>query len=159
MLNVRMLAGTLLALTCAATTMLSPPVAAKGAAAQEKAVLASFQAVLDGLAKRDKAVILAQLLPGGNATLMRNGKPVQLTFEAFADRLSQPGSETREERIYDPLVRIDDNVAIVWARFELLIDGKLDHCGRDIVQLVRVDGRWLIAAIGDNSRSDCGRSK
>jgi hypothetical protein len=95
------------------------------------------------------------LLPGGSATFLRNGKPVQLTFEALADRLSQPGSTSREERIRNPLVRIDDNVAIVWAPFEFLIDGKVDHCGRDIVQLVRVDGHWLIAAIGDNNRTDC----
>jgi Domain of unknown function (DUF4440) len=138
----------------------TPPAAsAKATAADEKAVLASFQAVLDGLAKRDKAAILQRLLPGGNATLMRDGKPVQLSFEALADRLSQPGTTTREERIHDALVRIDDNVAIVWAPFEFLIDGKVDHCGRDMAQLVRVDGRWLIAALGDNSRTDCAGKK
>jgi hypothetical protein len=134
-------------------------VRAAAPAADEQAVLASFQAVLDGLAKRDKAAILERLLPGGNATLMRNGKPVQLGFEAFAERLSQPGTETREERIHDPLIRIDDNVAVLWARFEFLINGKVDHCGRDMAQLVRVDGRWLIAALGDNSRRDCADKK
>jgi hypothetical protein len=118
-----------------------------------------FQARLDGLGKRDKAAMLAQLLPGGSATLMRNGKPVQMTFEALTDRLSQPGSETHEERIREPLIRVDGNVAIIWAPFEFLLNGKVDHCGRDIVTLVRVDERWLIATIGDNSRTDCGRSR
>jgi hypothetical protein len=152
MYSSRMLACTLLALVWVGT----PPAAtAEATAADEKAVLASFQAMLDGLAKRDKAAILERLLPGGNATLMRSGKPVQLSFEAFADRLSQPGTVTREERIHDPLIRIDGDVAILWAPFEFFIDGKVDHCGLDSAQLVRVDGRWLIASLGDNSRTDC----
>jgi hypothetical protein len=60
-----------------------------------------------------------------------------------------------EERIYDPLIRIDDSVALIWARYTLTIDGKLDHCGTDIVNLVRLDGKWLIAGLADNSRSEC----
>jgi len=151
-----MFACTLLALVWVATP---PAAAAKAPSADEQAVLASFQAVLAGLAKRDKAAILERLLPGGNATLMRNGKPMQLSFEAFADRLAQPGNATREERIHEPLIRIDDNVAILWTSFEFLIDGKVDHCGTDSAQLVRVDGRWLIAALADNSRTDCAGQK
>ena len=125
-------------------------------AAEERAVLASFQALLDGLGKRDKAVMMAQVLPGGSAVLMRNGKPAQMTLEMLTDRLSQPGSEAREERIHNAIVHVDGDVATVWAPFEFLVDGKIDHCGRDIANLIRVDGRWIIAAIEDNGRKDCG---
>jgi hypothetical protein len=124
--------------------------------ADQKAALASFQAMLDGLGKRDKAAMQAQLLPGGGAVLMRNGKPVQMTLEMLADRVSQPGKETHEERIHDAIVHVDGDVAIVWAPFEFLVDGKIDHCGRDIANMVRVDDRWLVAAIEDNGRKDCG---
>ena len=122
---------------------------------EEKAVVARLQALLDGLAKRDKAAIAAQLLPGGTATLMREGKPVQMTFDAFADRLSAPGADTREERIHDPLVRIDNNIAVIWARFDLIVNGKLDRCGTDLINLVKVEGRWLISSVGDTSRTGC----
>jgi Putative lumazine-binding len=122
---------------------------------EQRAVLASFQAMLDGLGKRDKAAMMAQFLPGGSATLMRNGKPAQMTFETLTDRLSQPGTGTHEERIHHAVVHVDGDVAIVWAPFEFLVDGKIDHCGRDIANLVRVDGRWIIAAIEDNGRTDC----
>jgi hypothetical protein len=148
-----------LSAACAIAMLLSIAPTATAASAEEKAVLAAFQAMLDGLGKRDKAAMLTQLLPGGSATLMRNGKPVQMTFEALTDRLSQPGNETHEERIREPLIRVDGNVAIIWAPFEFLLNGKVDHCGRDIVTLVRVDERWLIATIGDNSRTDCGRGR
>jgi hypothetical protein len=124
--------------------------------ADQNAALAGFQAMLDGLGKRDKAAMLAQLLPGGSAVLMRNGKPAQMTFEVLADRLSQPGKETHEERIHDATVLVDGDVATIWAPFEFLVDGKIDHCGRDIANMVRVDDRWLIAAIEDNGRKECG---
>jgi hypothetical protein len=126
------------------------------ASIEEKAVLASFQAMLDGLGKRDKAAMMAQMLPGGSAVLMRKGRPSQMTFEMLTDRLSQPGPATHEERIHDAVVHVDADVATVWAPFEFLVDGKVDHCGRDIANLVRIDGRWVIAAIEDNGRSDCG---
>lgn len=155
MFDRRMPAAAILTAICAIGTLLPPAAGAKSPSAEEKAVLQAVNGLFGGLARRDRAQMLQYLLPGGSATLMRKGKPVQLTFEALADRLSQPGTGTREERIRDPLVRIDDDVAIVWAPFEFLIDGKVDHCGRDIVQLVRVDGRWLISAIGDNNRTDC----
>ena len=139
--------------------LLSLPSPAISATADEKAALASFQALLDGLGKRDKAAMMKQVLPSGSVTLMREDKPVQMTLEGLADRLAEPGKDTHEERIHDALVRVDGNVAIVWAPFEFLIDGKVQHCGRDIANLVRVEGEWKIAAIVDNSRNDCSAKK
>jgi hypothetical protein len=124
---------------------------------EEKEVIASLQGVLDGLAARDRNMIAAQLLPGGSATLMRNGKPVQMAFDTFAERLSTPGTETRQERIYDPVVHVDNNIAYIWTRFDFVLNGKIDHCGTDSASLVKVDGRWLIASLSDTSRTDCGK--
>jgi len=124
---------------------------------EKEEVIAALQGVLDGLAARDRNMIAAQLLPGGSATLMRNGKPVQMAFDTFAERLSAPGTDTRQERIYDPVVHVDNNIAYIWTRFDFVINGKIDHCGTDSASLVKVDGRWLIASLGDTSRTDCGK--
>jgi hypothetical protein len=125
------------------------------AAPEEQAVLASVQAMFDGMAKRDAAAIKEPTLPGGTMVLMRDGKPTQMTFEAFADRVGRPGTTQIEERIHDPLVRIDNDLAMVWAPFEFLVDGKVDHCGTDLFNLVRKDGKWLIASVADTGRKDC----
>jgi hypothetical protein len=123
--------------------------------AEQKAALASFQTMLDGLGRRDKAMMAAQMLPGGSAILMRNGKPALMSFEALTDRLSQPGADSHEERIRNAVVHVDGDVGTIWAPFEFLVNGKVDHCGRDIANMVRIDGHWLIAAIEDNGRSNC----
>ena len=122
---------------------------------EEQAVLAPVQAMFDGMAKRDAAAIKEPWLAGGMLVLMRDGKPSQMTFEAFADRVGQPGTTKIEERIHDPLIRIDNDLAVVWAPFEFLIDGKVDHCGTDLFNVVRKDGKWLIANVADTGRKDC----
>ena len=95
------------------------------------------------------------MLTGGTMVLMRDGKPTQMTFDAFADRIGKPGKAQIEERIHDPLVKIDNDLAVVWAPFEFLVDGKVDHCGTDLFNMVRVNGQWLVASIADTGRKDC----
>jgi Putative lumazine-binding len=121
----------------------------------EQPVLAPITAMFDGMAKRDAAAIKKPLLPGGAMVLMRDGKPTQMTFDAFADLVGKPGKAQIEERIHDPFVRIDNDLAMVWAPFEFLVDGKVDHCGTDLFNLVRADGKWLIASVADTGRKDC----
>ena len=125
--------------------------------AEQQAVLAPITQLFDGMAKRDAAAIKKPLLSGGTMVLMRDGKPSQMTFEDFADRVGKPGSTHIQERIHDPLVRIDHDLAVVWAPFEFLVDGKVDHCGTDLFNLVRTDGKWVIASVADTGRKDCVR--
>src|SRR5271156_2056117 len=125
------------------------------ATSEEQAVLAPVKALFDGMAKRDPEAIKQPLLPGGTMVLMRDGKPTQMTFEAFADRVGKPGTAQIAERIHDPLVRIDNDLAVVWAPFEFLVNGKVDHCGTDLFNLIRQDGKWLIASVADTGRKDC----
>jgi hypothetical protein len=123
--------------------------------AEQQAVLSPITQLFDGMEKRDAAMIKKPLLIGGTMVLMRDGKPNRMTFEDFADRVGKPGTTHIQERIYDPLVRIDHDLAVVWAPFEFLVDGKVDHCGTDLFNLVRADGKWVIASVADTGRNDC----
>jgi hypothetical protein len=123
--------------------------------AEEQAVMTPIKQMFDGMAKRDAAMIKKPVLSGGTMVLMRDGKPTQMTFEEFAERVGKPGTTKIEERIHDPLVRTDHDLAVVWAPFEFLVDDKVDHCGTDLFNLVRVDGKWIIASVADTGRKDC----
>ena len=125
--------------------------------AEQQAVMAPITQMFDGMSKRDAAAIKKPTLSGGSMVLMRDGKPTQMTFDDFATRVGKPGTTKIEERIHDPLVRIDHDLAVVWAPFEFLVDGKVDHCGTDLFNLVRVDGQWVIASVADTGRKDCVR--
>ena len=127
--------------------------------AEQQAVMAPIAQMFDGMAKRDAAAIKKPLLSGGSMVLMRDGRPTQMTFEDFATRVGKPGTTKIEERIHDPLVRIDNDLAVVWAPFEFLVDGKVDHCGTDLFNLVRVEGQWIIASVADTGRKDCAHKQ
>jgi hypothetical protein len=64
-----------------------------------------------------------------------------------------PGAERYEQRLYDPAVEIDGNVAMVWGRYDFRVDGKIAHCGYDHVDLVRDGGRWKIANLSYSMRT------
>ncbi|MFC5865120.1 nuclear transport factor 2 family protein [Acidicapsa dinghuensis] len=136
-----------------------PSPAAVASTPEEDAVLAPVHQLFNGMSAHDGSAIKASAIPGANMILMRDGKPHQMTIESFADRLSKPSPDGKdtpiEESIHDPLVRIDNDLAVVWAPFEFLSNGKVDHCGTDLFNLIRVDGKWLIASVADTGRKDC----
>lgn len=131
------------------------PVAARAATPEEQAVLVPVQALFDAMAHRDPAAMRAALLPGSSLVLMRDGQPVRLSSDDFAAHIDTHSTTRIEERIHDPLIRIDNDLAVVWAPFVFLSDGKPDHCGTDLFNLVRVNGQWLIASVADTARKTC----
>jgi len=147
--------ATCLAFLLSSTVVTCFLISSHAATRQKQEVIATVMELFDGMSKRDAELIKKPLLAGGSMVLMREGKPVQMTFQDFAERVSKPGTTHIEERIHDPLVRIDHDLAVVWAPFEFLEDGKVDHCGTDLFNLIRSDGKWLIASIADTGRKNC----
>jgi hypothetical protein len=145
-----------LALALMATTAAALfPASAHATKPEDQAVLAPVNALFAGMSKRDSAAIKAAFIPGATMVLMRNGTPSQSTADTFADRMGRPGITHIEERIHSPLIRIDNDLAVVWAPFDFLVDGKVDHCGTDLFNIVRKDGQWLIASVADTGTKTC----
>ena len=120
--------------------------------ADEQAVLAPLVALLGALGTRDAEAMRGTLLPGGHATIVRDGQVTLQPFDAFVERLSQPGAGRREEPVHDVLVHVAGELAVVWAPYRFLLDGSLQHVGTDVAQMVRVEGRWLIANLAFDMR-------
>lgn len=124
---------------------------------EQQDVLKPLRLMCDGLVKKDARLIQDQLLPGGMATQIRNGKPVQMHFDFFDARLKSlfEASDARfEETLYHPTVNIDHDVAVIWAPYVFTVNGKMDHCGTNIFTLYRKDGRWLVSNVADTGRQD-----
>ncbi|MBU9276860.1 hypothetical protein [Burkholderia gladioli] len=118
---------------------------------EEQAVLAPLLALLDGLRRRDREAMLAQVMPDSAATIIREGRVLHYSLRALLER-ELPSGEV-DEQLFHPEVRIDDDIAMIWAPYKLFIDGRLHHSGTNILSLVRQsDGLWLIAGHLDNSR-------
>lgn len=120
--------------------------------ADEQAVLAVLRALFDAMADRDKAAMRAALVPEGWAAHSRAGRVLHVRLLDLPDRLPE-GNARVEERIHDPLVRVDDDIAMVWCPYDLYVDGEPHHWGTNIVTFMKTDGRWRICGVTDNGRS------
>lgn len=139
------------------TILLLAPPAAAAPSADETAVMGTVDAMFAGLAARDGQAILAQVRPEGGATVAierPDGTRAvrRLSWTEFAGGL-KPGPEKYRERLTDPQVRVDGDIAMVWGRYVFTIDGKPHHCGVDHFDLVREAGTWKVLNVTWSQRT------
>jgi hypothetical protein len=145
---------TALLLACSALLTLAPALHAE--TPEETAVMAPVHRLFEGMAKADPALMRSALTPSGSMTSFRHGTLKQSPLRDLADNAPagwKPG--VFEEKIRNPIIHIDGNVAVVWVPYGFYIDKHPHHCGTDIFNLVKVDGKWLIASAEDNSHASC----
>lgn len=61
------------------------------------------------------------------------------------------------EKIFEPVVQVEDNLANVWVRYEFYMNDNYSHCGIDSFMLVKTADGWKIAALADTRRKQCGK--
>ena len=125
------------------------------------AVMAPIDRLFAGMTARDPQAVLTQLRPEGGATVaieQADGTRAvsHMAWSDFASHL-KPGPERYEERLTDPAIEVDGDIAMVWSPYTFLIDGKVHHCGIDHFDLVRENNAWKILNITWSQRTTgCG---
>lgn len=132
-------------------TALPPP------GSEEAGVMTPVNAMFDGLARRDGAIILAAMRPDASATVAvekaDGSRDVRrMTAAEFASHI-KPGPERFEERLTDPAIEVDGDIAMVWSPYVFLVDGKVQHCGVDHFDVVRQNGSWKVANVTWSQRT------
>jgi len=124
------------------------------AADQEAQVMEPIHHFFDAFGRQDKGGMLAVVAPNIEITSMHQGALHRLSIDSLADAIATHRGGSLAERIHDPQVHIDNDLAVVWAPYKFSRDGRVDHCGTDVFTLGRIDGRWLIIGLSDNERKD-----
>jgi hypothetical protein len=92
-------------------------------------------------------------------TVVKNqsGKTVILTepLDSFLAAVGQPHKEVYDERINFDIIKIDADLAMVWAPYKFYLGDRLNHCGVDVFQLVHVVDQWKILYLVDTRRKNC----
>src|SRR5262245_22728226 len=136
--------------------------AASSLAAQQtedqKAVLSAIETLFNALKPADTAGMRAVMHPQGRIvqTGTREGVPFA-RVNALNDFLTSIGNAKGrglEERIYNPEIRIDDNLAVAWVYYDFRVGGQISHCGVDAYHLVRTAEGWRILEIVDTQRRE-----
>ena len=121
------------------------------------AVLAPVNATFAAIAARNGELLRPIVREDGNLIIAIEGEDgkrriVRRAMTEFITGM-KPGAEKYEERLYDPAIEVDGDVAFVWGRYNFYIDGKIHHCGYDLFDLVREGGTWKVANISYSSRT------
>lgn len=124
------------------------------AANPEDEALATVQAFMDALGKRDTAALSDLLLPEGQLVGVQDDGSVRFLAHADYLRSLENGSGELHEVIFDTSVRVLGNFASVWAPYNFYLDGRLHHCGANNFSLVRHADRWRVAAVAYSSLAD-----
>jgi hypothetical protein len=136
--------------------MLAAPAHAQDA--DRNAVLATVQKVFDAMRTRDTALLRQAFDTSARlAGVSTRGGPatVRLTAPAAfgAAIANAPAGDVWNERIWDPEVRIDGDVAQVWAYYTFHRNKAFSHCGVDAFMLLKVGSDWKITQLADSRRT------
>jgi hypothetical protein len=139
--------------------LLAAPAAAQSSARDE--VLGAVGAFLSAMQAKDANAMLARLDTTARFTLLRPsaaGSRIMLVPGAeFVRMTTRPDGPTYLEATRNPVVQIDGDLATVWAEYQVILEGKVSHCGSDALHLARLGGRWKIVHLSDTFRREgCG---
>jgi hypothetical protein len=146
---------TALAALATASLLTAAPARAQG---DEGAVVAAVTKFLDGIRTRDTTLMRAAVVAG--ATLVPVGGPTGLgapsTIDAVIERTGKGTGPGNDERIEEPKVQIDDQLASLWTYFTLTLGGetKIDRCGTNLFLLRKGPDGWKVFQIAATSRTE-----
>jgi len=123
-------------------------------------VLAAVQKLFDGVTAKDGEAMRAVLDRDARLvrTETRDGVPRTRPMSAgdFVARVLE-NTATLREKIWNPEVRVADNLATVWVPYAFYVGDRLMHCGEDAIQLAKTDlgwPGWKIIAMADTQRTE-----
>ena len=125
-------------------------------AADQAAIMAPIDAAFAALETQDSAALLRHVYPDGRVNAAGKvpsgaGGLRQSSWTEYAARM-KPGNGFKE-RIVNPKIEIDGDIALVWAAFTIEGGGKIVSCGYDHFDMVRQDKAWRIMNITFSTRT------
>lgn len=134
----------------------TPALAHPAGEADSAAVLAPVNALFAAFEAGDAAAMLRHVYPDGRVTasgLRADGAANlrHLSWTQFAARITP--ERAFQERISDPTIAVDGDIAMVWAPFVVRVGGRVANCGYDHFDLVRENGAWRVMNLTFSSRT------
>lgn len=122
------------------------PATGQAQTAEEQAVIHVVENLFTAMRTQDIELLERTMIPDAFVIGVGGGGMSRSTREEFARAIV--GAEAQFiERMWDPEVRIDGQVAQLWAPYDLYIGDEFSHCGSDAFHLVKVDGEWKMAGV------------
>ena len=133
--------------SCVAPTTDFPEVVRSPEAQEVEEVARAF---LDALSRTDTAVLRSLMASDLSLSSVRAGPEGAVirhsTGEEFLNGL---GTEDQDllERMWDPVVYVQGQVAMVWTPYDFFLNGEFSHCGIDVFTMLEGEDGWRVTSI------------
>ena len=140
------LALSLSLLGCASTAK-RVPAGADIAPNEEAAILDAVDRFLEAMGSRD-TVAYADLLTSDGMTYTQRKldgqwRLLRRTNQHHIDTLDDK-TDLLAETYWEPTVLIRGPIAVVWAPYRFRVNGIVSHCGVDVFEMLKIEGRWVM---------------
>lgn len=113
----------------------------------------------DGMRKADTTMMRSAIAKDMVLQSVANKKDgtTALVTESMADfmaSVAKPHKDIYDERVTFNDIRIDADLAMVWAPYKFYVGQTYSHCGVDVFQLIKTAQGWKIIYIVDTRRKD-----
>ena len=144
-----LLGATVLLSACTTAVPPAPSVPAGHQSGDETAALEAMDRYMTAITESDFEAMAAMQTPEGmtyraRATEGRDMDIVPHPNSYWIDP-SQDDGRTYRERYWSPTVLVRGGISVVWAPYQFWIDGETSHCGVDVFDFVKIDGKWIVS--------------
>lgn len=121
---------------------------------EQEAVLQTVQTLFDAMAEADSTKAASVFVEDGHTFRLDEADSISLSENA--DFATSIGNFEQEivERMWDPQVLVDDNIAMAWTPYDLHVNGEFSHCGTNLISLAKTEDGWKITDVTYNARED-----
>ncbi len=125
------------------------------AAAIEKTINILFDAMRKGDSTLLRAVLSKSMLLQSISN-EKDGKTVLSTdnVDDLVKDIGTPHTEVYDERVVYSAIKIDGDLACVWAPSKFYLGKQFDHCGVDAFQLIRTADGWKVFSLVHTARKE-----
>ena len=139
------------------------PITTRQYTTDERQALAAVDRFFEAMHNHDVATWLTTVIPEGLATGIKVGEGPQPFMRSWhwATYIENTAATPQKvsERLLDPEVKVERDLAMVWGRYDFSVDGSVDHCGVDHFELVRKNGKWFVYNLTwTNQKVGCSKS-
>ncbi|WPU93853.1 nuclear transport factor 2 family protein [Mucilaginibacter sabulilitoris] len=123
------------------------------------AIKQTVNTMFDAMRKSDSAMPRSTFAKGIVFQTVANEKDGSVVLETdnpdeFIKAVGTPHNGVWDELISITDIKIDGELASVWAPYKFYLDDKFSHCGVDVFQLMKTGGGWKIIYVVDTRRKD-----
>jgi hypothetical protein len=125
----------------------------------EAQVMAVVNQLFDAMRAADAGAVTGLFHPDlekmASSGVQRDGVPI-VRFGDLAGFAASVGSASPgdfDERLGNPQIRIDDNLATVFTPYVFYLKGQLSHCGVNVFLVARTGDEWKIVGLADTRRT------